>query len=159
VLYYSSDEYTGPADLSVKASDFIASRGLPYHINIAAHLHPMTSEQFAHIRRNGHEVSTYMWIWTDRKGSEITSERFPHAGRGAPHALRHLAGIGPGGQLSVARLGRFGAMRDARSAPRGCMWSFRAWRNRWKCRQEWCLAPIGLPATIASPNSSCGESG
>lgn len=96
LFYYSGDEYTGPTELSLKASDFMASRDLPYHINIAAHLHPMTSEDFEHIRNNGHEVSCYMWIWTDdRQGSVINRDRFQMQA----DALMKRFGVLPGSVL------------------------------------------------------------
>jgi hypothetical protein len=76
LLYYSGDEYTGPAELSLQASDFMAQQGLPYHINIATEYHPLTVEQLRRIQANGHEVSCYMWIHTaDRQGSILNQER------------------------------------------------------------------------------------
>lgn len=96
LFYYSGDEYTGPTEDSLHASDFMARQGLPYHINIAAHLHPMTKAEFDHIRANGHEVSSYMWIWTDdRKGSVITRERFQMQSE----ALQKRFGVKPGSVL------------------------------------------------------------
>jgi hypothetical protein len=74
LLYYSGDEYTGPVDLSLKASDFMAGQGLPYHINISAEHHPMTVEQLRHIQDNGHEVSCYMWLRTP-KGCVLNQDR------------------------------------------------------------------------------------
>lgn len=62
LFYFSGDEYTGPVELSLEASNFMASLGLPYHINIASELHPMTQEQWQVIQDNGHEVSCYIWV-------------------------------------------------------------------------------------------------
>lgn len=96
LLYYSGDDYTGPVEQSLQASDFMASRCLPYHINIAAHLHPMTRQEFEHIRANGHEVSCYMWIWTDDKqGSVISRHRFAMQAE----QLQQRFGILPGSVL------------------------------------------------------------
>lgn len=67
LFYYSGDEYTGPVVQSIEASNWMASKGLPYHINIAAELHPMTQEEWEHIRGNGHEVSCYIWVKYDGK--------------------------------------------------------------------------------------------
>jgi hypothetical protein len=77
LLYYTGDEYTGPVEWSLGASDFMKSRGLPYHINITAHQHPMTPAQCEHLRRNGHEVSNYICVRTaDRNGSQLNLEHF-----------------------------------------------------------------------------------
>ena len=72
VLYWSGDEYSGPVELSLKASDFMRSLGLPYHINLISHRHPMTREQFDHItKKNRHEISCYYDL---DKGRTITAK-------------------------------------------------------------------------------------
>lgn len=66
LLCWSGDEYFGPADISLAASDWFRDQGLPYHINIGVEQtqgeqdgHPMTPEQFRRIADNGHEISLY----------------------------------------------------------------------------------------------------
>jgi hypothetical protein len=66
LFYYSGDEYVGPVELSIQASNWMASKGLPYHINIAAELHPMTHAEWEQIQANGHEVSCYIWVKHER---------------------------------------------------------------------------------------------
>jgi hypothetical protein len=96
LLYYSGDEYTGPAEWSITASDFMAQQGLPYHINIAAHLHPMSPDQLKHIQGNGHEISCYLWIKTpDKKGSDLSREQFALQ----TDSLRERYGVEPGSVL------------------------------------------------------------
>lgn len=75
LLYYSGDEYTGPVELSLGASDFMRAQGLGYHINIATEYHPMSVAELQHIQANGHEVSCYMWIRTEGGGSILTQAR------------------------------------------------------------------------------------
>jgi hypothetical protein len=58
LLYYGGDEYHGPVELSLKASDWMKSKGLGYHINMCDN-HPITQEELNHIKENGHEVSLY----------------------------------------------------------------------------------------------------
>ncbi len=62
LFFYSGDEYTGPVEQSIQASNWMASKGLPYHINIASELHPMTHAEWEQIQANGHEVSSYIWV-------------------------------------------------------------------------------------------------
>jgi hypothetical protein len=59
LFYWGGDEYSGPAELSLSSSDWMREQGLPYHINIESDRHPMSVEDFEHIRDNGHEVSNY----------------------------------------------------------------------------------------------------
>jgi len=59
LLYWGGDEYYGPTELSLNASDWMREKGLPYHINIEAENHPMSKEQARHILDNGHEISAY----------------------------------------------------------------------------------------------------
>ena len=62
LFFYSGDEYTGPVEQSIQASNWMASKGLPYHINIASELHPMTHAEWEQIQANSHEVSSYIWV-------------------------------------------------------------------------------------------------
>ena len=62
LLYWSGDEYSGPTRLSLEASDWMKEKGLPYHINIEADRHPMSSEEYQHIIDNGHEVSLFFYM-------------------------------------------------------------------------------------------------
>lgn len=63
LFFWSGDEYKGPVERSLFASDYMRSKGLPYHINIMSEHHPMTRAQFNSItRKNGHEVSVYYYI-------------------------------------------------------------------------------------------------
>jgi hypothetical protein len=81
LLYWTGDEYYGPASLSLQASDFMKEKGLPYHINIASYHpstgegHPMSLSELQHIKSNGHEVS--LWFYMRDKDDEfaITEER------------------------------------------------------------------------------------
>lgn len=82
LFYWIGDEYFGPAELSVQASDFMRELGLPYHINIgieqtpgAEDGHPMTPEEWRHIRDNGHEVSLWFNMPRDGEAYVITEER------------------------------------------------------------------------------------
>ncbi|MDF2667793.1 MAG: hypothetical protein K0R67_99 [Paenibacillus sp.] len=66
LFYWSGDEYFGPAEWSVGASDWMHEHGLAYHINVGVEQHagakdghPMTREQFEHIKANGHEISLW----------------------------------------------------------------------------------------------------
>jgi len=60
LLYWGGDEYVGPTELSLNSSDWLASKGIGYHINIQAENHPMTEEEFKHIVvDNGHEISEF----------------------------------------------------------------------------------------------------
>jgi len=58
LLYWGGDEYEGPTALSLGASDWMRSKGLPYHINMQDN-HPITLDELQHILDNGHEVSLY----------------------------------------------------------------------------------------------------
>ncbi|MFA5864381.1 MAG: hypothetical protein WC975_06805 [Phycisphaerae bacterium] len=58
LLYWGGDEYVGPTELSLTASDWMKQQGLAYHINIQEN-HPMTQEDIKHIHDNGHEVSLF----------------------------------------------------------------------------------------------------
>lgn len=73
LFYYSGDEYVGPVELSLQASDWMASKALPYHINIAAALHPMSHDEWQHIRDNGHEVSCYIWV-KEKRGQILNAQ-------------------------------------------------------------------------------------
>lgn len=65
LFYWGGDEYQGPVELSLRASDWMKEKGLPYHINIESENHPMTKDEFEHIRGNGHEVSAYYRLYED----------------------------------------------------------------------------------------------
>ncbi len=58
ILYYGGDEYAGPVEQSLRASDWMKQKGLGYHIN-TLHNHPMTEAEKKHILDNGHELSLY----------------------------------------------------------------------------------------------------
>lgn len=64
LLYWGGDEYVGPVEYSLDASDWMKSKGLPYHINIQEN-HPITDDQLQHILQNGHEVSLYYHLYQD----------------------------------------------------------------------------------------------
>ncbi len=59
LFYWGGDEYRGPTERSIQASDWMRSRGLGYHINIESEHHPMSIEEAKHIWSNGHELSAY----------------------------------------------------------------------------------------------------
>lgn len=59
LLYWGGDEYRGPVERSLKASDWMREKGLAYHVNIEIDNHPMSAEEWQQIRDNGHEVSNY----------------------------------------------------------------------------------------------------
>lgn len=62
-IIWGGDEYFGPTHLSLYASDFMRTHGLPYHINIESENHPITLEEFNHIvNENGHEISLYILL-------------------------------------------------------------------------------------------------
>jgi hypothetical protein len=80
LFYWSGDEYFGPTKLSLDASDFMKERGLPYHINIGVEQHkgqkdghPMTQDDFRHIRNNGHEISLWYKLF-DEDNRDITED-------------------------------------------------------------------------------------
>jgi len=81
LFYWSGDEYFGPAELSTESSNWMKSKGLPYHINIGMEKtpgkedgHPLTLEEYKHILDNGHEVSLYYMLYDDND-FDITQER------------------------------------------------------------------------------------
>ena len=80
LFYWSGDEYFGPTKLSLDASDFMKEKGLPYHINIGVEQHkgqkdghPMTQNDFRHIRNNGHEISLWYKLF-DEDNRDITED-------------------------------------------------------------------------------------
>jgi len=75
LLYWGGDEYTGPVQDSLQASDFMRERGLPYHINIQIAEHPMTEADLRHIQDNGHEVSLY-WTLYEHEGWRMHPDLF-----------------------------------------------------------------------------------
>ncbi|MBI3944518.1 MAG: hypothetical protein HY321_01230 [Armatimonadetes bacterium] len=75
LMYWGGDEYQGPSEMSLRASDWMKEKGLPYHINIKALQHPMTLEELRHIQANGHEVSAYYYVNPEDEG-KITRELF-----------------------------------------------------------------------------------
>lgn len=82
LLYWGGDEYFGPVEYSLNASDWMRSKGLPYHINIGIERtygkedgHPITLEQVKHIiEDNKHEISLYYMLYEDNN-YDITPER------------------------------------------------------------------------------------
>ena len=69
LFYWSGDEYFGPVELSIHASEWMKKKGLPYHINIGVEQnlykkdgHPMSREDFEQILKNGHEISLWFCI-------------------------------------------------------------------------------------------------
>lgn len=66
LFYWGGDEYRGPSEMSLKASDWMKAQGLPYHINIEIDNHPLTVDELRHIQANGHEVSLYYHPLPDR---------------------------------------------------------------------------------------------
>ncbi len=66
LLYYGGDEYQGPTELSLKASDWMKDKGLGYHINMEER-HPATAQEVKHILDNDHEVSMYYDLLRDGK--------------------------------------------------------------------------------------------
>jgi extradiol dioxygenase family protein len=81
LFFWSGDEYFGPTELSIKSSDWMRGKGLPYHVNIGIERtpgkgdgHPMTREELKHIQDNGHEVSLYYMLYDD-DNYDITPER------------------------------------------------------------------------------------
>jgi len=85
LLYWGGDEYFGPVENSLVSSDWMRSKGLPYHVNIGIERtpgkndgHPITKEQMRHIMEdNGHEVSLYYMLYEDNN-YDITPERIKH---------------------------------------------------------------------------------
>ena len=60
LFIWGGDEYSGPVERSLFASDWMRAHGLGYHINIEIDNHPITLEQARHIvDDNGHEISLY----------------------------------------------------------------------------------------------------
>ena len=81
LICWGGDEYFGPTELSLKSSDWMKSKGLPYHVNIGVEKtpgkgdgHPMTGAELKHILDNGHEVSLYYMLYDDNN-FDITEER------------------------------------------------------------------------------------
>ncbi|MBN1435466.1 MAG: hypothetical protein JW936_00175 [Sedimentisphaerales bacterium] len=69
LFYWGGDEYTGPTELSLKASDWMKEKQLPYHINLQAENHPMTAQEYQHILDNGHEISEYYHMLEEDGGA------------------------------------------------------------------------------------------
>jgi hypothetical protein len=60
LFIWGGDEYAGPVERSLAASDWMRAHGLGYHINIEIENHPITLDQARHIiEDNGHEISLY----------------------------------------------------------------------------------------------------
>ncbi|MGQ9556266.1 MAG: hypothetical protein ACUVWR_19365 [Anaerolineae bacterium] len=66
LFYWGGD--CGPAGPEiVVASDWMKSKGLPYHINVRPHMEPEgLLDRIMHVRRNGHEVSIYYEVDPNR---------------------------------------------------------------------------------------------
>lgn len=76
LLYWSGDEYNGPVEHSLFASDFMKGLGLPFHINIEVERHPMSQKEYDHIvKENGHEISAY-WQMYERENCDVRREHF-----------------------------------------------------------------------------------
>jgi hypothetical protein len=89
-IIWGGDEYFGPTHLSLYASDFMRSLGLPYHINIESENHPITPDEFNHIvNENGHEISLYILL---DENDRISPERI----REQSDMLMKRFGITPG---------------------------------------------------------------
>jgi len=85
LFYWSGDEYFGPVKLSLGASDWMKEKGLPYHINIgieqhenAKDGHPMTKEEYKHIRDNGHEISLWYSLPSKNGQFSLTEEKIEY---------------------------------------------------------------------------------
>jgi len=66
LFYWSGDDYNGPTEHSLFASDFMRNLELPMHINIEVERHPMTQEEYDHIvKNNGHEISAYWQLYPE----------------------------------------------------------------------------------------------
>lgn len=85
LFYWTGDDYYGPVEFSLQASDFMKELGLPYHINVGSYHpdtgkgHPMSDEELKHIYDNGHEISLWFNMRNkNRSGLEITEERIKH---------------------------------------------------------------------------------
>ena len=75
MLSYGGDEYQGPTELSLDASDWMREKGLGYHINMLP-VHPITAEQMRHIREdNRHEVSIYYGL-CEHDGYRMFPQRY-----------------------------------------------------------------------------------
>lgn len=75
LLCYGGDEYVGPTELSLEASDWMRQQELPYHINIQEN-HPITPEEFRHITvDNGHEISLF-YHTEEKNGFKMTEEMY-----------------------------------------------------------------------------------
>ena len=74
LFYWGGDEYRGPVEESIRASDWMKQKGLPYHINIESEHHPITVDQARRIIDNGHELSAYYTLdVSDGKGGYETT--------------------------------------------------------------------------------------
>ncbi|MBI3945416.1 MAG: hypothetical protein HY321_05830 [Armatimonadetes bacterium] len=67
LFYYGGDDEGSADGVQVVASEFMKSRGLPYHINAmpVRGKFGLTVEQFRQVRANGHEVSLHFDFMTD----------------------------------------------------------------------------------------------
>ena len=74
LLYWGGDEYHGPTELSLKASEWMRAQGLGYHINMCYN-HPITPQELKHIHDNGHEVSLYFQLHAE-DGYTMKEERY-----------------------------------------------------------------------------------
>ncbi len=91
LLYWGGDEYVGPTELSLEASNWMRQQGLPYHINIQEN-HPMTPEEFRHITvDNGHEISLF-YHTEEENGFKMTQEMY----RRQSTAFERKVGYRPG---------------------------------------------------------------
>ncbi|UCH34265.1 MAG: hypothetical protein JSV65_17305 [Armatimonadota bacterium] len=76
LFIWGGDEYAGPVERSLFASDWMRAHGLGYHINLEVENHPITAEQARHITEdNGHEISLYYRL-RDEDGYRMTEEVF-----------------------------------------------------------------------------------
>lgn len=64
LLYYGGDEYFGPTEISLQASDWMKEKGLGYQINMQE-FHPITKEEVEHIVSNGHDISQYLGMYKE----------------------------------------------------------------------------------------------
>lgn len=74
LLYWGGDEYHGPTQLSLEASDWMRAHGMGYHINMCYN-HPITPQELKHIQDNGHEVSLYFQLH-EEDGYAMKEERY-----------------------------------------------------------------------------------
>lgn len=96
LFFWSGDEYRGPVEHSLRASDFMRGLGLPYHINIESEAHPMTADQFRHITEdNGHEISVY-WKIHRSENADMTEALY----RQQSDVFMNRFGVRPGSTLN-----------------------------------------------------------